>query len=81
MNLDLVDAPRQIGWVHSDDPFVGNTELLSGEEAGMNLWFLAGYAKGITDSHALQIGERHIVLEPDGERGWRLRCAAKEAQA
>jgi hypothetical protein len=47
----------------------------------MNLWFLAGYVKGITDSHALQIGERHIVLEPDGEQGWRLRCAAGEEQA
>ena len=56
-------------------------ELFSGEQAGMNLWFLAGYVKGITDSHALQIGERHIVLEPDGEQGWRLRCAAGEGQA
>jgi len=54
-------------------------ELLSGDQAGMNLWFLAGYMKGITDSQALQVGERHIVLEPDGDRGWRLRCGVPES--
>jgi hypothetical protein len=56
-------------------------QLLSGDQAGMTLWFLAGYAKGITDSHALQRGERCMVLEPDGDLGWRLRSAAVEAKA
>ena len=56
-------------------------QLLGGEQAGMTLWFLAGYVKGITDSHALQLGERRMVLEPDGEQGWRLRSAAVEVQA
>jgi hypothetical protein len=56
-------------------------QLLSGEQAGMNLWFLAGYVKGITDSQALQRGERLMVLEPDGDQGWRLRSAAVEACA
>jgi hypothetical protein len=54
-------------------------QLLSGEQAGMTLWFLAGYVKGITDSHALQRGERLMVLEPDGDQGWRLRSSAVEA--
>jgi hypothetical protein len=54
-------------------------ELLSGEQAGMNLWFLAGYVKGITDSNALHQGERRMVLEPDGDQGWRLRSAAVDA--
>ena len=53
-------------------------ELLSGEQAGMNLWFLAGYVKGITDGQALQVGDRHLVLEPDGDNGWRLSCDAVE---
>jgi hypothetical protein len=54
--------------------------LFSGEQAGLNLWFLAGYLKGVIDSQALQGGERHIVLEPDGERSWRLRWDAVEAE-
>jgi hypothetical protein len=54
-------------------------QLLSGEQAGSTLWFLAGYAKGISDSHALHRGERHMVLEPDGDQGWRLRSAAVDA--
>jgi hypothetical protein len=37
--------------------------------------------KGITDSHALQRGERLMVLEPDGDQGWRLRSSAVEACA
>ena len=55
-------------------------QLLSGEQAGLNLWFLAGYVKGISDSQALQIGNRQIVLEPDGERSWRLRCDAVDVE-
>ena len=54
-------------------------QLFSGEQAGMTLWFLAGYVKGITDSHALHQGERRMVLEPDGDQGWRLRSAAVDA--
>ena len=50
-------------------------DLLSGEQAAMTLWFLAGYVKGISDSHALQQGERTMVLEPDGQQGWRLRSS------
>ena len=29
--------------------------------------------------HALHQGERRMVLEPDGEQGWRLRSAAVDA--
>jgi hypothetical protein len=29
-------------------------DLLSGEHAAMTLWFLAGYLKGMSDSHTLQ---------------------------
>ena len=50
--------------------------LLSGEQAGMNLWFLAGYVKGVSDGQALQVGDRHIVLEPNGDNGWLLRLDA-----
>lgn len=56
-------------------------QLLSGEQAGMSLWFLAGYVKGITDSQALLRGERRMVIEPDGDQGWRLRCDAVDAVA
>jgi hypothetical protein len=56
-------------------------QLLSGEQAGMSLWFLAGYVKGITDSQALLRGERRMVLEPDGDQGWRLRSDAVDAVA
>lgn len=54
--------------------------LLSGEQAGMNLWFLAGYVKGITDGQALRAGDQQIVLEPDGEQGWRLRYGMAQAE-
>lgn len=56
-------------------------QLLSGEQAGMSLWFLAGYVKGITDSQALLRGERRMVIEPDGDQGWRLRSDAVDAVA
>jgi hypothetical protein len=56
-------------------------ELLSGEQAGMNLWFLAGYVKGISDSQALQVGERRLVFEPSGDNSWRLSCSAAELEA
>ena len=56
-------------------------QLLSGEQAGMTLWFLAGYVKGITDSHALLRGERLMVIEPDGDQGWRLRSDVADAVA
>ncbi|WP_398326044.1 hypothetical protein [Vulcanococcus sp.] len=56
-------------------------QLLSGEQAGMSLWFLAGYVKGITDSQALLRGERRMVVEPDGDQGWRLRSDAVDAAA
>jgi hypothetical protein len=55
-------------------------ELFSGEQAGMNLWFLAGYVKGLVDGSALLKGESHLVLEPVGEGSWRLRCSAAEAE-
>lgn len=54
-------------------------ELLSGEEAGTTLWFLAGYAKGLADSQAIQNGERRMVLEADGAHGWRLRSSVVDA--
>lgn len=50
-------------------------ELFSGEQAGMTLWFLAGYLKGVTDSQAMQTDGRRLVLEPDGDQGWRLRSS------
>ena len=50
-------------------------ELFSGKQDGMSLWFMAGYLKGLTDSTAIQNGERQLVLEPDGEQGWRLRSS------
>ena len=55
-------------------------ELFSGEQAGMTLWYMAGYLKGLTEGTALQNGERELLLEPDGERGWRLRSAQPEPQ-
>ena len=55
-------------------------KLFGGEQAGMNLWFLAGYVKGLVDGSALLKGESHLVLEPVGERSWRLRCGAAEAE-
>jgi hypothetical protein len=56
-------------------------QLLSGEQAGMSLWFLAGYVKGITDSQSLLRGERRMVIEPDGDQGWRLRSDVVDAVA
>lgn len=50
-------------------------ELFSGEQAGMTLLFMAGYLKGLSDSTAVQNGERQLVLEPDGDQGWRLRSS------
>ncbi|MFM2080579.1 MAG: hypothetical protein RLZZ219_1261 [Cyanobacteriota bacterium] len=50
-------------------------ELFSGDMAGMTLWYLAGYLRGVSDSHAIQGEGRGLVLEPDGEQGWRLRRA------
>ena len=55
-------------------------ELFSGEQADMTLWFMAGYLKGLTEGTALQNGERELLLEPDGERGWRLRSSQPEPQ-
>ena len=49
-------------------------DLFSGERAAMTLWFLAGYLKGLTDGGELHSGERRVVLEPDGDDSWRLRC-------
>jgi hypothetical protein len=40
-------------------------ELLCGEQAGMTLWFLAGYAKGLSDSYAWQQGERLSSTQVD----------------
>lgn len=54
-------------------------ELFSGEQAGMTLWFMAGYLKGLSDSSAVQNGERQLVLEPDGDQGWRLRSSQTPA--
>jgi hypothetical protein len=51
-------------------------QLLQADGDCSELWFLVGYLKGMTDSHNLQNGARPMVLEPDGERGWRLRCRA-----
>jgi hypothetical protein len=45
----------------------------------MTLWFMAGYLKGLTDSSALHSGERQMVLEADGDQGWRLRYAKSES--
>lgn len=56
-------------------------ELFNGEQAGMTLWFLAGYLKGVTDSNAMQTDGRRLVLEPDGDQGWRLRSSIKDVQA
>ena len=55
-------------------------ELFSGEQAGMTLWFMAGYLKGLSDGTAVQNGERQLVLEPDGEQGWRLRSSQTVGQ-
>lgn len=54
-------------------------ELLSGEEAAMTLWFLAGYLKGLTDGGDLHSGDRRMVLEPDGDGSWRLRSHGMES--
>jgi len=54
-------------------------DLLTSEKAGMTLWFMAGYLKGLTDSSALHSGERQMVLEADGDHGWRLRYAKSES--
>lgn len=54
-------------------------DLLASEQAGMTLWFMAGYLKGLTDSSALHSGERQMVLEADGDQGWRLRYAKSES--
>ena len=51
-------------------------DLLNSETAGMNLWFLAGYLKGLSDGGAVQAGERQMLLEPNGDQGWRLRSSA-----
>jgi hypothetical protein len=47
-------------------------DLLSGETAGMTLWFLAGYLKGISDSHELHNGMRRMTLEPREDGSWQL---------
>lgn len=49
-------------------------QLLHANGDGTELWFLVGYLKGLNDSHHLQNGGASMVLEPDGDRGWRLRC-------
>jgi hypothetical protein len=53
-------------------------DLLSGEQAAMTLWFLAGYLKGLADGGELSSGERRMMLEPDGEGSWRLHSNAAD---
>ena len=43
-------------------------ELFSGEQAGMTLLFMAGYLKGLSDSTAVQNGERQLVLDRKSTR-------------
>ena len=50
-------------------------ELFKGERAGMTLWFMAGYLKGLSEGAAIHNGDRQLVLEPDGDQGWRLRSS------
>lgn len=54
--------------------------LLSGEGAGMSLWFLAGYLKGLSDGDQIQSGKAQITLEPDGEGSWRLKSRASQPE-
>lgn len=56
-------------------------ELFNGEQAAMTLWFMAGYLKGLSEGTAIQNGERELLLESDGEQGWRLRSFQQDPQA
>jgi len=55
-------------------------DLLNSETTGMTLWFLAGYLKGLSDGGAVQAGEREMLLEPDGDQGWRVRYSAMASE-